>query len=203
MTSILGYADRLRSAPQTPENRQRAANHIYREAGRLEALSREMLLLLGLEQGGAALAPTPLAAVLKDVRRSLPQLEAPLVFECPKTAAVLANRPLLVTLVRNLVLNAAAAGPPQSPVQVRCTPCAKGWELCVQDEGPGIPPEELARVFEPFYRIDKSRSRQSGGSGLGLSICREIAAAHGGQLRLESEPGRGTRASVRLREAAE
>jgi two-component system phosphate regulon sensor histidine kinase PhoR len=64
-------------------------------------------------------------------------------------------------------------------------------ELCVQDDGPGIPAESLERVFERFYRIDKARSREQGGTGLGLSIVKHIVASHGGKVWVKSEPGSG------------
>ena len=71
-------------------------------------------------------------------------------------------------------------------------------QVKVRDRGCGIPPELIHRVTEPFYMVDKSRARRQGGSGLGLALCQRIAAAHGSALRIESEPGRGTRVSVTL-----
>ena len=69
---------------------------------------------------------------------------------------------------------------------------AGGWvEVCVRDDGPGIPPEALVRVFERFYRVDKARSREQGGTGLGLAIVKHAIQAHGGEVRVESEPGQG------------
>jgi two-component system sensor histidine kinase BaeS len=70
--------------------------------------------------------------------------------------------------------------------------------LTVRDTGPGIPQEDLAYIFDRFYRVDQDRSRKTGGSGLGLSICRMIAETHGGEIRVGSEPGRGTLFEVRL-----
>lgn len=275
MTAILGYADLLRSGEQPPARRQRAAGHIYHEAARLEGLGRQLLLLLGLEEGGVPLEPVPLAAVLADALRGLPLPGSPVQFlagdapadacgpapaapngpkagaPMPSRAVVQGDRVLLAALLRNLLLNAAASGPADGCVRVYCDalpaaaaraaaeqgaaaprteadaallaagqalPCAAapqaepaaqdapdaaqggqpGWLVSVTDTGCGIPPGALARVFEPFYRVDKSRSRQNGGTGLGLALCARIAAAHGGLLWLESAPGRGTAARLWL-----
>lgn len=203
MTSILGYADLLRSGAQTPERSQRAANHIYHEAKRLEQLGHPLLQLLGLEHGGVVLQPAPLASVLGEVRRSLPELPVQLITECPRDAFVLADRALLCTLLRNLVLNAAASKPRDGTVKIFCVRQDGGWEIAVRDTGCGIAAEELEKVLEPFYRVDKSRARQNGGNGLGLTLCNEIARAHGGTLRLESTPGQGTTVRVWLKEAGE
>jgi signal transduction histidine kinase len=70
--------------------------------------------------------------------------------------------------------------------------------ILVRDRGPGIPPEELERVFEPYYRLESSRNRASGGTGLGLSIARNIARWHGGDIRLDNAAGGGLTAELRL-----
>lgn len=83
---------------------------------------------------------------------------------------------------------------------MRCERCPDGIRLSVEDQGKGIPKDELSRIQEPFYRVDKSRARENGGSGLGLSICSMIAQLHGSPLEIESWEGKGTRVWVVLRE---
>jgi len=101
-------------------------------------------------------------------------------------------------VLQNLVHNAVRFSPPSGTVRVVLTTQA-GWaEVAVEDEGPGIPLEDLERVFEPFYRSDPSRSRHSGGSGLGLAVVKLLVGAHGGTVRAERRPDRGTRFVVRL-----
>ena len=73
-----------------------------------------------------------------------------------------------------------------------------GYRITVTDQGRGIPEEELDKITEAFYMVDKSRSRAQGGAGLGLALCRRIVELHGGELEIESEPGRGTRVRVHL-----
>jgi signal transduction histidine kinase len=94
-----------------------------------------------------------------------------------------------------LIDNAVKYGK-QARVAVRSTP--HGIEITIDDEGPGIPAEELARVLQPFYRIEGSRSRETGGIGLGLAIAQSIIEAHGGKLTLSNRPTGGLRAFVSL-----
>lgn len=201
MTAILGYSGMLCSAELPAERRRKAAGYIYHESSRLEALCRELLLLLGLEKGELSLEPVAVSAVCGDVRRSLPDFSLRLELQGELKACVQADRVLLATLLRNLVLNAAAAEPGDDTVTVHCDRCDGGIRLCVEDHGKGIPPEDIPHITEPFYRVDKSRTREKGGNGLGLSICAMIAELHGSTLELDSREGEGTRVWITLKEA--
>ena len=98
-----------------------------------------------------------------------------------------------------LVDNALKYGPPGGTVTLRSAVKRPGEiSISVEDEGPGIPKEDLPRIFERFYRVDKARSRKLGGTGLGLPIAKTIVEAHGGHITAESRPGRGTRMSIHL-----
>ena len=105
---------------------------------------------------------------------------------------------LLLDLLCNLVQNAAKASAPDAPIAVHCRDNGTAVTLEVEDHGCGIPQAEIDRVTEPFYMVDKSRARKQGGSGLGLALCKRIAAAHGSDLVIESAPGRGTTVRVTL-----
>lgn len=199
MTAILGYADLLRSREIPTEKRRRAADYIYQESNRLESLSRE-LLLLKLEKGEILLCPVSVSAVFNDLSPSFPEPSFRLELVKQEDAVVQADRVLLTALLRNLVLNAAAAEPNDETVTVRCERCPDGIRLSVEDQGKGIPKNELSRIREPFYRVDKSRARENGGSGLGVSICSMFAQLHGSPLEIESREGKGTRVWVVLRE---
>jgi len=101
-------------------------------------------------------------------------------------------------VVQNLVHNAVRFSPPAGRVELTLA-ARGGWaELVVEDEGPGIAPEDLERVFEPFYRAESSRSRPGGGSGLGLAVVKHLVLAHGGSVRAERRPQGGSRFVVRL-----
>ena len=121
--------------------------------------------------------------------------------------AVYGNRRLLSMLVMNLVGNAIRAcrqrekenfRPEVKILLRRGEKSEQNVAVCVRDEGIGIQEEEIARITEPFYRTDKGRSRESGGNGLGLSLCCQIAEKHGGSLKISSEPGRGTEVTANL-----
>ena len=96
----------------------------------------------------------------------------------------------------NLISNAIAYG---GSAHVRLEPPAAGWlAVAVEDDGPGIPLEEIERVFEPFYRVESSRNRETGGTGLGLPIARDIVRAHGGDIALSNRPNGGLAARITL-----
>jgi two-component system phosphate regulon sensor histidine kinase PhoR len=113
--------------------------------------------------------------------------------------SVLADRDRLVQIVINLVDNAIKYTPEGGRVTVQAQHASDGQvEVDVIDTGIGIPPADLPRITERFYRVDTARSREPGGTGLGLAIVKHLVFAHGGQLRIESEPGRGTTVRVTM-----
>ena len=117
---------------------------------------------------------------------------------CQREGCTYTTKVEIPALKHKLVHHDAKASAPGAPVLVLCAQAGDAVTLTVADRGCGIPPELIPRVTEPFFMVDKSRARRQGGSGLGLALCQRIAAAHGSALRIESEPGRGTRVSVTL-----
>ncbi len=208
MTSMLGYADLMRARPQSAETQREAAGYIFRETHRLEELSRKLLALMGLENLSdgekSAIEKTPVSdrALFARLERGLAsaqQPEVPVSWQ-PGDCTVLADAALLDDLLRNLILNArrACAGKADGRVTVSCRAEGDTAVFAVQDNGCGIPKEDLPRVTEPFYMVDKSRARAGGGSGIGLTLCRRIAELHGSRLEFESTVGQGTTVSLRL-----
>ena len=203
MTAMLGYADLLRSRDIGQSAREKAADYVYHETKRLEALSLKLLELMRLGHEGAGLESVPLSAVFSDVRHACAGLEgANVTFADARGIWVLADKPLLADLLYNLVVNAVHASKPGAPVQVGVEEQGSHVVLFVRDEGRGIPPHELGRITEPFYMVDKSRARAQNGSGLGLALCQRIAAAHQTALEFESEVGRGTTVRLPLQRGA-
>ena len=196
MTAILGFSGSLLSMPLSEKERMEAAYEINEAARRTDRLSRKMMQLISLQENPATLKNTVGAGeLLEKVREALaPAAEEKKV--TLKTEALTDNLTgdpdLLFSLLSNLVDNALKASPADSAITL--TACRKDEEqiLSVSDRGCGIPADHLALVTEPFYRVDKARSRKLGGAGLGLSLCQMIARAHGGTLHIESEPGKGT-----------
>ena len=200
MTSILGFADILRSGEVSPATRRTAADYIYHESKRLEALSGNLLALMGLEQQPPQLEAIPLGRVLQSLRRALPQ-GSPVPTLPRSDAVVLAQPELLCDMLYNLIQNARKATPADGKVEVLLDETPTRLTIRVQDTGCGIPPQELARITEPFYMVDKSRAREQGGSGMGLALCARIAALHGTTLQFASVPSQGTTVSFCLQKA--
>lgn len=174
MTSIIGYADMLHTMQTDPDEQREAAAAIVHEGRRLEALSRKLLALLGLNEEGVELTAVPLPALWPRLHAACPDVT----LRTPAAApTVRGDADLLLDLLCNLVQNAAKASAPDAPVLVLCAQAGDAVTLTVADRGCGIPPELIPRVTEPFYMVDKSRARRQGGSGLGLALCQRIAAA--------------------------
>ena len=105
---------------------------------------------------------------------------------------------MLVTAVHNLIANAIQYSVPPSRVGIGVSGTDDTIEIAVTDQGIGIPDDELDRVFERFFRVDQARSRSTGGTGLGLSIVKHVVQNHGGEIRVWSQPGRGSTFTIRL-----
>ena len=195
MTSIIGYADMLRSYELEEEERREAADAIFREGKRLERLSMQLLQLLVLTNVPPALVPVSTAPLFDDLKKSLRFLSEKYGVTAAiqaEPALVEAEPSLLLSLVYNLVDNACKASPAGETVTISGRWEADGYRIAVVDHGCGIPAEHLDKITEPFYMEDKSRARQQGGAGLGLALCKRIADLHGARLTFDSQAGRGT-----------
>lgn len=202
LTSIRGYAELFRrGAADRPEDLALAMRRIEGEAARMGVLVDDLLLLARLDQGrplerGAVDLAAVAADAVHDARAVEP--DRPILLETASSAVVMGDDLRLRQVAANLLANARQHTPPGAAVRVGVRADNGTAVLEVADEGPGLFPEEAARVFERFYRADPSRSRNLGGTGLGLSIVAAVAEAHGGRARVESVPGEGTRFWVEL-----
>jgi two-component system OmpR family sensor kinase/two-component system sensor histidine kinase BaeS len=116
-----------------------------------------------------------------------------LVAPIDQTVTVRADPDRVAQVLRNLIANALWHTPPQGHVAVEAQLIDRGWQISVTDTGEGVAPEDVPHVFDRFYRAEKSRTRHNGGSGLGLAIAKSLVEAMGGQIGVESEPGKGSR----------
>ena len=206
LTSIIGYADMLRSRSLDEGRRFKAASYIFSEGKRLENLSLSLMSLMVVGRTEADVGNVSMDRLCAEAARiSLPAMHAKdLSLVTQAEEGVLRGDPaLLQTLLQNLLDNARKASEPGAVVVLEGRETEEGYRLSVSDQGRGIPEEELGKITEAFYMVDKSRSRAEGGAGLGLALCREIAELHGGALRFESQLGLGTKVTVELRGIAD
>lgn len=187
----------LRQA-RTAEHYREVVSTMLEEVDRLSRLAEELLALARAEAGQARIERerVDLAALATDVVERLAVLAEErgqsLEAAAPGPVVVLGDRVALRQALVNLVDNAVKYSGPGTRIRVR-TGARPGLGVVeVVDEGPGIAAEHRERVFDRFYRIDRSRSREMGGTGLGLSLVKWTAEAHGGRVELDSEPGRGS-----------
>ena len=195
LTSVRGYAELFRrGASDRPEDLRVVMRRIEDDAARMGVLVEDMLLLARLDQGRPLeREPVDLGAVATDLADEARMLhpDRPVELRVEGETIVTGDELRLRQAVGNLLNNARAHTPDGTAVTVAVTGNDEIVTVEVTDNGPGIHAEDLPRVFERFYRADPSRSRASGGSGLGLSIVASIAEAHGGEAAVTSEAGQG------------
>ncbi len=203
LTSISGFAELIREGLAKPEDIPRFADRICSESQRLLALIEDILRLSQLDEGGSVEEKTP--QKLDELACSVVQQLAPVAKEkgisiTADTAPceVMGVRRILEELIYNLCDNAVKYNRPKGSVKVTAKPIDGCPTLIVADTGIGIPEAEQERVFERFYRVDKSHSKAIGGTGLGLSIVKHAAAFHNAEITMQSEVGRGTEIKLRF-----
>jgi signal transduction histidine kinase len=200
LTSIYGYAEYMQKTRCKEEEVAESVQLILNEAGYMRKISDSLLELAMMRQYAVSERevnlPRLLNGVAQSLRGAIPDQQAEIICEC-EADAVVGQEDLLRSLLLNLGVNALKACPESGGV-VRLE--AKEEEgrvvLSVTDNGCGIPEESIPKVAEPFYRVDKARSRETGGVGLGLALCRQIASVHDAGMHIESEPGCGTRVEI-------
>ncbi len=207
LTTIRGYAELYRQGALGPDQLPNAMRRIEQESQRMSILVAELLELARLDRTSSLdLAETDLALLVRDAAADASAVEPgrPVTAEAPDRLIAVVDEARIRQVLANLLANVRAHTPPGTPVAVRLAPVRGGAVLEVADAGPGMPPEDAARAFDRFHRgagrpgSQDGDDPRGGGSGLGLSIVQAIAAAHGGQAVLESQPGYGTRVRIFL-----
>lgn len=201
MTSIIGYADLLRSQNMSEDETNEAANYIFSEGKRLESLSLKLLDLLVVKNQETILTPTDPALAVRNVinvmKPELAKEHITLKSSCRKGCCMM-DIDLFQSLIINIIDNARKAIDDNGLIHVAGTVRDANYVIIIKDNGRGMPPEEITRISEAFYRIDKSRSRAQGGAGLGLAICSKIAEIHQAKIKYKSAVGRGTVVTITL-----
>lgn len=207
ITSIKGFMETLLDgALENPEDTKRFVEIIARQADRLDSIIEDLLSLSRIEQeserGQISLDPGRIVDVLKAAMQATQSRaearQTTIICHCAEELSARMNAPLLEQALINLIDNAIKYGGEKARVELSAEVSEGRLLIHVSDNGPGIPKEHHQRVFERFYRVDKSRSRKMGGTGLGLSIVKYICQAHGGTVTLQSAVGQGSRFTISL-----
>ncbi|MHB1562442.1 MAG: sensor histidine kinase, partial [Isosphaeraceae bacterium] len=206
LAALIAAIEVARRRPRTVEEHERVLDRLHDDSVRLWRVVEALLFLARADAEAALpdLEPIDLAAWVSDHLESwsapdggrAPDLHFERIGDDESWTR--AHPPLLGQLVDNLLENAAKYSEPGTPITVRVGAVADTVLLEVEDVGCGIPPDDLARIFEPFYRSESARRLGRAGVGLGLAVALRIATTHGGTLTAESDAGRGTRFRVRL-----
>jgi two-component system phosphate regulon sensor histidine kinase PhoR len=198
LTSISGYVETLlESRYELPGPTREFLAVILKNANRMNRLTEDLLALASVESGEYKVKSLPIAAstLVRDAIHALAGMVLDLDIKLKPAETtdtiVLADEDALTQVFGNLIENAVKYGKNADRVLVGARDRDGLVEFFVQDFGPGIASEHLPRIFERFYRVDKSRAHDSGGTGLGLAIAKHIVLAHGGTIRVESELGSG------------
>ncbi|MGO0122104.1 sensor histidine kinase [Desulfothermobacter acidiphilus] len=195
LSIIQGYTEAILDGMTNPEETKQYLQAVHEEAERLKRLTDELLDLRRLETGVMELQRelVDLAEIAEQVAsRFRRNQNHSFKVDIHPVPPIWGDADRLRQVVINLLDNAFRFTPPGGEVSLSLQPVDKGALLMVKDNGPGIPPEELPFIWEKFYRGDKSRTRSTGGSGLGLALVKQIVELHGGKVEAESQLGKGS-----------
>ncbi|PLS02615.1 sensor histidine kinase [Neobacillus cucumis] len=198
LTYIKGYADIARREDTIKEDKDKYLEIIHEESVKLSKLIKELFNLAKMDENSFSIEKENVhllpffQAIIEKVAPALKENEMSLVLECAENLYAPIDPVRFEQVIINLLENARKYSEPNTNITVSVFESEGKIHMKVQDEGKGIPTEDLPRIFERFYRVDKSRTRSLGGSGLGLSIVKQLVEAHGGTIEVISSPNVGT-----------
>lgn len=201
LTSIIGYSEMIGTMELSHEERIECANYINQQGKRLERLSHKMLELVGIAYDETEWKPFSIGEVVKGVQATVQkELEKnKIILESLVEDEILfGEEDFMVSLLLNLVDNARKAIGKEGRIRIEGKKEKEEYRLSVSDNGCGIPKEEVERITEAFYMVNKSRARKEGGAGLGMILCDEIIKYHQWKWYIESEKGVGTRVNIMI-----
>lgn len=197
LTSIMGYADMLNSMKLTEEECREAYFYIFSQGKRLESLSHKLLELVSMDKNPIVFKPISTKSLEENIRITMRPIWKQRGIRGRvnlEKATLQGDSELLLSLFYNLLDNAVKAMDKgeRSFILMKGIRQGKGYEIKIMDNGRGIPSEEISRITEAFYMVDKSRSRKEGGAGIGMALCQKIIQLHNGTLQIDSKLGEGT-----------
>lgn len=199
ITVITGYLETMMDDRKNlPPRWIRPIEQMAQQSHRMENIIKDLLTLSQLETRATSKDQSliQLLSLLREIRNDAEQVfsekQHHIALNCAENIQIKGNLNELYSAVSNLVLNAAKYTPPQGAIAIDVTLSSNGLKISVTDNGPGIPSQHIPRLTERFYRVDESRSSDTGGTGLGLAIVKHVLARHGGKLEIRSEPGKGS-----------
>lgn len=202
MTSIIGYADLMRTKDLPPDMRRQAANYIFQEGKRLESLSNKLLDIIVLRKTQIKMNKCKMSTLIKQAcglfEKRMKDSNIDINIHADESMWTV-EPDLFKTLINNLLDNARKAMQNGGKITIDAHGNENTWEMIVKDTGIGIPEEDIPKLTDAFYRVDKARSRASGGTGLGLRLCKEIIDLHNGDISFQSKLGEGTTVCICFR----
>lgn len=203
LTVLAGFLETVQELSPSPEDRDRYLELMSIQTGRMKTLVEDLLTLAKLEGNpeppiSQAIPMATMMAKLKNDAEGLSQGHHQMTFENKSDKNILGDEAEMYSAFSNLVFNAVRYTPEGGKVDVVWEDTDSGAEFSVTDTGPGIAEEHIPRLTERFYRIDRSRSRETGGTGLGMAIVKHVINRHQGELKIQSVLGQGSRFSLTL-----
>lgn len=195
LTSIQGYAELMEKANLNDEQKSKYLRYIQDESKRIQDMYKKLLLLSYKKNSDFEKTNVNITRAFVEIQNTLEERLSKANVELlinNQLDCIYGDETLIIMCVANLIKNAINVSNPGSKIMVNAFEMNNKKYIQVADQGPGISKENIKKITEPFYRVDKVRSRKNGGAGLGLSICKSIMEMHGGDLKIESELGKGS-----------
>lgn len=205
LTSIIGYGDLLRTYKHSEEKTREYGDYIYHEGKRLENLSLNLLQLIVMNNSALNFVSKSTAELFNQIEKSTEimkqKYEVNISFVI-EDAVINVEESLYITAIMNFIDNACKASDKLGKIYVTGKVVEDLYIITVKDEGRGIPNDELNKITEPFYMVDKSRTRSQGGAGIGLALCKRIAQLHNADMKIESVINQGTTVTFSVKKEA-
>jgi len=201
ITAILGYGESMKYANLSEDERMKAIDYIISQSERMKSMAGKLMELTNLTHENIHFEKINLESITEHVVASLSQniLEKQIeIIKSFQKEEILGDKDLIESLIQNLVENSIRALPDKGKIEIKTFREDNRIVLSIEDNGIGMSENDISKVFEPFYRADKSRSRAYGGAGLGLALCKTICDLHGADIHVTSQANKGTRFEIKF-----